>query len=214
MADEKLQVPFVGTLHLKEPAYGQVAPKLLSGKTVRMEFPTAVTLLLDHATKLEFNKGIQDVPIELTEWNNGPVKGTGLHWWLASHKVVPYVPKQVDTSAVVAPTRTLPAVTEHHIKFLVFRGYAVDSVKGVEEFIDNNLTGAQTREFFKEAEEWNEAATTAPTKPLDQMTKAELVAHAGVVHDLELDVASKKEDLLAAINKAEEAKKKQTGNGK
>ncbi len=46
---------------------------------------------------------------------------------------------------------------------------------------------------------------TEPVKPsvdLDKMTKAELLDHAKEVHDLDLDIADKKEDLIAQIEEA------------
>jgi hypothetical protein len=93
-------------------------------------------------------------------------------------------------------------VTQHHIDFLVERGYHVKTIDDAQAFVDR-MHESERAGFLRDAAEWVN---------LDEMTKAELVAHAKDKFNLDLDAATKKDELIEAIESAALEVQQQSGN--
>ncbi|HVI10216.1 MAG TPA: hypothetical protein VND65_18140 [Candidatus Binatia bacterium] len=122
-----------------------------------MNFPRVVLLQLHDRTRVRFEMGIQEVPVEIL---NEP----SYKEWLELNGAKAYIPK------VQALNAAQIQVTEHHVQFLQSRGYQIRSIEEAKKFI-GNLKVIDAQDFFEGAAQWkgpapNPGWTSQPTDPV------------------------------------------------
>jgi hypothetical protein len=150
------------------------------GETVTMVFPRDVLLTEDNHRRILFKAGVQEVPSRLKD-----------HIYLQRHNVKMYnAPKK-------------PPVNETHLEFMRADGFKFADLGEFVTFF-NHLPEQHQQALLAEVAKANEPEQKPD--PLESKTKAELVEHAKVVHNMDLDSGQKKEELLSAIRMAQAPK--------
>jgi len=199
MAEEKeVRMP---TAHLDPPAK-PVDVAVVGEQTVTMIFPRKVTLTLSNHKRVVFEPGIQEVPVSLSTDE-----------WLARAGARIYTPQPPTVQNVVA--------TAKHVEFLQANGRKhVTDVPAAQAFIDA-LSVADLKSFNGDFDNWVSGQTVTSKNPpaanggktklpdLTVMTKSEIVEFAKGNFGADLDTSSKKDDLIAAVQKLAADKEKE-----